>query len=86
MSSQRKVMDSIKQELCSWNSSLLSQHLPHDPTQFSFWVASNLPVDNTFKLHLLEVDCVNSRLLKELHALKKVNLFYTPIELTNRGM
>ena len=69
---QMSIMEDIKTELRAWNESLLANHMPRDPIEFSYWVAENLPIDVNFKLSLLRKDCVISRLRCELRALKWV--------------
>ncbi|KAJ8681843.1 hypothetical protein QAD02_017635 [Eretmocerus hayati] len=45
--------------------------VPTDPTDLSFWVAQNLPLDDKERILLLEYDCVISRLQWQLEYLTK---------------
>ena len=49
--------------------------MPQDATEFSFWVAGNLPLDDGLKLHLLKMDSAIQRLRCELSIMKKVVKF-----------
>ena len=65
------VIHEIKKELRCWDSSNKMNLTPQDPVQFSFWVAGNLPVDDSLRLYLLSIKCANQRLRAELAILKK---------------
>jgi cereblon len=65
-------MESMKNELTSWNDTIQRDKMPQDPVEFSFWVAGNLPLDDAMKLHLLQVDNAVQRLRCELSIMKKV--------------
>jgi len=47
-------------------------HRRRDPVQFSFWIASALPLDSGKQQELLEMDGTNDRLLAEIAAMKKM--------------
>ena len=65
-------MERVKRELTSWNETLQVNKLPKDPTAFSFWVASNLPLDDHMKIRLLTINCAVQRLRYQLNILQKV--------------
>ena len=66
-------MSEVRQEISSWNETLKAESMPHDPEEFSFWVAGVLPLDDALKLHLLRMDCCVQRLRCELSIMKKVS-------------
>ena len=45
--------------------------IPQNPEELSFWVAANLPLDDTHKQQLLKLDCTIQRLRFELSLLEK---------------
>ena len=63
----------VKEELQSWNETLRVDNVPQDPTEFSFWVAGNLPLDDGMKLHLLKIDSAVQRLRCELSIMQRVS-------------
>ena len=65
-------MEQVKKELYSWNETLQPEHMPKDPSEFSYWVAGNLPLDDGLKLHLLRIDSAIQRLRCELSIMQKV--------------
>ncbi len=65
-------MRQVKEELKSWNETLSPEKLPREPADFSYWVAGNLPLDDTLKLHLLTIDSAQQRLRCELSIMKRV--------------
>ena len=65
-------MREVQEELKSWNDTLNPDKLPKDPTDFSYWVAGNLPLDDRLKLHLMTIDCAQQRLRCELSIMKRV--------------
>jgi len=67
------LMHQIKQEIHSWNSGLKLDRTPTDPTSFSYWVATNIPIDDNRKLRLLSLNCAIQRLRFELSILKRVS-------------
>ena len=67
-------MKKIKTELQSWNQTLSSDKMPGDASDFSFWVAGSLPLDDNLKLHLLQIDSAVQRLRCELSIMQKVRL------------
>ena len=48
--------------------------MPSEPVEFSYWVAGNLPLDDSMKLHLLRIDSAIQRLRCELNIMQKVQL------------
>lgn len=46
---------------------------PQKPSEFSYWVAANLPLENSQRLDLLSLDCPIQRLRWELSVLEKYN-------------
>ena len=65
-------MTKVREELQSWNETLKEENMPKDPTDFSFWVAGNLPLDDGLKLHLLRIDSAIQRLRCELSIMQRV--------------
>lgn len=39
---------------------------------FSFWVAANMPLDDSLRLQILSINCATERLRKELEIVRKV--------------
>ena len=72
--SQMLCMQQVKKELMSWNETLKEENMPEDVSEFSFWVAGNLPLDDGLKLHLLRMDSPIQRLRCELSIMQKVRL------------
>ncbi|XP_022102468.1 LOW QUALITY PROTEIN: protein cereblon-like [Acanthaster planci] len=69
------LMLHIKAELRSWYEDSVKFHtLPSNPSGFSFWVASNLPLNDTQRLKLLEINCPVQRLRLELDTLRKCTM------------
>lgn len=50
-------------------------HVPDDPTELSFWVAQNLPLDDNERITLLNYDCAIPRLQREIKYLIKDRVF-----------
>jgi len=48
--------------------------MPCDPSEFSFWVAANLLLDDAFRLHLLTIDSAIQRLRCELSIMRRVGI------------
>eukprot|EP00057_Strongylocentrotus_purpuratus_P031067 XP_783498.3 PREDICTED: protein cereblon [Strongylocentrotus purpuratus] len=66
------LMVKIKNELSGWyENSLQLKHMPASPSDFSFWVASNMPLDDLQRIGLLKIDSPVQRLRKELELLQK---------------
>jgi len=53
------------------NQRYLDPKVLQDPTIFSFWLASNLPLNHTSRLELLEVNCTVKRLRQEIAILER---------------
>ncbi len=68
-------MQRVRTEIQSWNEMLKENQMPTDPVDFSYWVASNLPLDDSLKLHLLKMDSAVQRLRCELSIMQKVSNF-----------
>ncbi|ESO12236.1 hypothetical protein HELRODRAFT_105243 [Helobdella robusta] len=66
-----KLMMQIRDELQNWNESFDLDKVPTDPANFSYWVASTLPLDDYMRLELLRIDCPQQRLRCELTIMKK---------------
>lgn len=65
------LMSRIRKELQSWNETLKPESMPCDPSEFSFWVAANLLLDDAFRLHLLTIDSAIQRLRCELSIMQR---------------
>ncbi|XP_077983750.1 protein cereblon-like [Glandiceps talaboti] len=66
------LMHKIRCELSSWYEGTHRKlTTPENPSDFSFWVASNLPLNDTWRLHLLEINSPVQRLRCELDLMKK---------------
>ncbi|KAK2180255.1 hypothetical protein NP493_452g04005 [Ridgeia piscesae] len=65
------LMSRIRKELQSWNETLRPESMPCDPSEFSFWVAANLLLDDAFRLHLLTIDSAIQRLRCELSIMRR---------------
>ena len=50
-------------------------HVPDDPTELSFWVAQNLPLDDNERTTLLNYDCAIPRLQREIKYLINDRVF-----------
>jgi len=70
---QQHLMFLVRRELLSWNESFSLESLPHDPTAFSYWVVSSLPMDDHMKITLLTVNSAVQRLRAELHIMRSVS-------------
>uniref|UniRef100_T1JIH3 Protein cereblon n=1 Tax=Strigamia maritima TaxID=126957 RepID=T1JIH3_STRMM len=68
---QEILMSRIKQELIGWNNALKLDSMPRLASEFSFWVAANLPLDDTLRLNILAIDSPIQRLRCELSILEK---------------
>lgn len=66
-------MGRVKEELLSWNETLHPESMPADATEFSFWLAANLPLDDGLKLRLLRIDSAVQRLRFELSVMQRVS-------------
>ncbi|ESO85229.1 hypothetical protein LOTGIDRAFT_195998 [Lottia gigantea] len=64
------LFEQILKELRSWNDSLNEAEIPKTATELSFWLAQNLPLDDTIRLRLLSYDSPVQRLRYELHVMK----------------
>ncbi|KXJ24585.1 protein cereblon [Exaiptasia diaphana] len=69
-----RLMDEIKLELQRWSQTIRLENVPADPIDFSYWVAANLPLDDTLKIELLNIDCTTQRLRKELDIMHKCSV------------
>ncbi|UYV67156.1 CRBN [Cordylochernes scorpioides] len=67
-----ELMARIQEELQGWHRRSPDQST--SPTDFSFWVAANLPLDDTMRLNLLAFNCATQRLRCELSILRKYTL------------
>ncbi|XP_071961670.1 protein cereblon-like [Antedon mediterranea] len=69
------LMALIKEELRSWyEGSITFSTIPERPSDFSFWVASNIPINDSQRLLLLKVNSPIQRMRCELDLLKKCTL------------
>ena len=73
-SMQIHIMADIKRELSSYNDTLALTCQSRDPTEFSFWLMANLPLDDQLKLHLLSLNNAVQRLRCEQAILHAVSL------------
>ena len=48
--------------------------IPKDPKLLSYWVATNLPLDDSHRLKILEINCAVQRLRFELSLIEKVRV------------
>ncbi|XP_015764904.1 PREDICTED: protein cereblon-like isoform X2 [Acropora digitifera] len=69
------LMEFIKKELKSWSDTLCLDNVPKTPTEFSFWVAANMPLDDDLRLQVLGIDCPTQRLRRELEIVRKCGAF-----------
>lgn len=69
------LMDKIRHELRSWNNAIKVETIPSDPVNFSFWVAANMPLDDSLRLSLLSKNSAVQRLICQLDILKKCTAF-----------
>uniref|UniRef100_A0A8C4QNY1 Protein cereblon n=1 Tax=Eptatretus burgeri TaxID=7764 RepID=A0A8C4QNY1_EPTBU len=65
------LMGKITRHLRQWDQKLHDDFLPHNPIDFSYWVASCLPIDDRLRLQLLRVASAVKRLRCELDILEK---------------
>ena len=65
-------MTQIELELRSWSENLKTDNLPSEPTEFSYWVTHNLPLDDRLRNQLLKLDCPVQRLRRQLEIMQKV--------------
>lgn len=71
-SCEKLVETVIRQfQLCLTGGDANRSKPPKQPEALSYWVASNLPVDDSVRVKLLEMDCVVRRLRCELHLLSQ---------------
>lgn len=68
------LMDLIKKELKSWSETLRIDNIPQSPIDFSFWVAANMPLDDSLRLQILGINCPTQRLRKELEIVRKCSV------------
>lgn len=68
-------MRKIKDELQSWNDTLKPHTMPSDPVEFSYWVAQNLPVEDSMRLFFLSLHSAVQRLRCELSVMQMVSSF-----------
>ncbi|CAH1784300.1 unnamed protein product, partial [Owenia fusiformis] len=68
------IMEKLKDELRSWNETIREENMPCDPTDFSFWVAGNAPLDDGMKLQLLTIDSTIQRLRCELSIMQRCTI------------
>jgi cereblon len=70
-------MDKIKIHLKNWcsvnstDTTLYPSQAPSKPSEFSYWVAANLPLDDSQRCQLLAINCPIQRLRWELSLLQK---------------
>lgn len=69
-------MKKIQNELGHWNKTFKTEHMPCDPKEFSYWVASILPLDDNQRLVLLSINEVTQRLRQELKILQEVRYLF----------
>lgn len=68
----RLLMERVRKELSSWGSIMNSDSsLLQNPSEFSFWVTANLPLDDTLRLSLLSFNSPIQRLRCTLSILEK---------------
>ncbi|XP_071082193.1 protein cereblon-like [Haliotis cracherodii] len=67
----KNLSEKILRELQSWNEALRVSVFPQDPTELSYWVAQNLPLDDSMRLHLLGLNSAVQRLRCELSIIQK---------------
>ncbi|XP_076336827.1 protein cereblon-like isoform X3 [Tachypleus tridentatus] len=65
------IVQRIIQELQKWNCFIPTDRTPRTPLDFSYWVASNLPLDDNKRLCLLGLNNAIQRLRCELSMLKR---------------
>jgi len=65
------LMSKIRQELLGWNTSLKLNSIPREASEFSYWVAANLPLDDTLRLNILGINSSVQRLRCELSILER---------------
>lgn len=68
------LMELIKKELKSWSETLRIDNVPRSPLDFSFWVAANMPLDDSLRLQILGINCPTQRLRKELEIVRKCSV------------
>ncbi|XP_078678417.1 protein cereblon-like [Branchiostoma floridae x Branchiostoma belcheri] len=68
------LMELVKRELYSWNDTLQENIMPNNPSDFSFWVAASLPLDDGLRLHLLSINSAVQRLRCELSIMQKCTI------------
>ncbi|XP_072178020.1 protein cereblon-like [Diadema setosum] len=69
------LMMRIKQELSGWyENSMQLKTVPANPSDFSFWVASNMPLDDSQRISLLRINSAVQRLRRELELLQKCTM------------
>jgi cereblon len=69
------LMNRVKKEFQTWSQNMAIKHQASNPTEFSYWVAANLPLDDTLRLELLVTNCVAYRLQRELDVINKYSSF-----------
>ncbi|XP_061407724.1 protein cereblon [Lethenteron reissneri] len=82
------LMEKIKRHLREWYGKLREKALPDNAIDFSYWVASCLPIDNDVRLSLLTVSSAVQRLRCELDILEKCTSLCCrncDMEITMRG-
>jgi hypothetical protein len=55
----------------SFNSTRINE-MAQDPTNFSYWIATNLPIGDGTRMELLKIVCTLKRLQLELSLLQRV--------------
>ncbi|KAJ8301385.1 hypothetical protein KUTeg_020372 [Tegillarca granosa] len=68
------VVERIKKELQQWNNTLNPEKLPNDAIELSYWVAQNLPLDDTRRLNLLSLNNAIQRLRCALSIIQKCSV------------
>lgn len=66
---------------------MLNISAPLDPTQKSFWLARNVPLNQSDRLKIFTSNCVNKRMLliaESLNFVSSSKMYYTRITLNNR--
>jgi len=65
------LMDCLLHEIRSWNNNIDLNTLPTDPTSFSHWITSNLPLTNNMKIELLEINATPLRLRRQIEIINQ---------------
>lgn len=77
MYSPHELMRYIKNHLKNWcdsDNSTCTNVAPNNPCEFSYWVATNLPLDDAQRSEILAINCSVQRLRWELSLLEKYSV------------